>query len=425
MVLIGEYLFAFLETFQLQTAIGTKSVRRSAINTTLQPNKTDSMQDGPIKTLVAMQLAISKTQHYEMFVRPSWNRLQFDPQTSCVVADLFIACHPDACHVVDKDCIEIGSNNTIQEVLTTRAEHELLCLYAPVPERENETYRFAHSLNFLEMKPFTNILDLDYYDCILRSDADAIFFPGLLSVAPTGDGWIGSGYSGTPLSNHLIDHFTRRFLPQLGEPLRPHNVTPSMQSTFYIHKSKFREFVSVLLLATRTLFEKAFTNETCTEISQLEITKSFYPNETADGINFCRWADWHQGVSSLYGTRVAVDHVLDNVTVTTSLDAMSTNLDRYNISTTIQAHLIQLKRIIIYTLDRKVTNICTHPVDTLDQVGEEAGGPTKGLTDVMEQVYMDREKATKDTLYYVADIVLEYFNSTKCSEKQPEQQSRR
>lgn len=370
--------------------------------------------NGLTKTLVVMQLAESKIHHYKTFVKPSWDRLEMlDPETSHVLADLFIACHPNACSNIDEKCREIASNVTI-DVFQKRQEHDgLLCFYAPVPEKQDEPYMFAHSLNFLQMEPFNSILNLNYYDYILRSDADAIFFPGLLAVRPTGDGWIGSGYSGTELTPHLVRRYTKRFLPDLGPPLRPNEMTPSMQSTFYVHKSKFRQFTSVLLNATKILHEKAFTKDVCDEITNLTIAQELHPGET----NFCRWSFWHYGVSSLYGTRVAVDHVLENVTVSKSLDAMVSAMDRQDISTTIQAHLLELKHVIENTLERNLTDLCLHPIETMRKYEQEEGGGKK-LFEYMETVYKDPEMADRDTAHYVADVLFRRFHKIACLEKE-------
>ena len=54
-----------------------------------------------------------------------------------------------------------------------------------------------------------------------------------------------------------------------------------------------------------------------------------------------------RGVSSLYGTRIAADYVLRNVTVSDSLDAMGTEPNSHDRSVreTIQVHLIGLKHL--------------------------------------------------------------------------------
>ena len=378
-------------------------------------DKTTAWMNGLTKSLVVMQLAEPKIHHYETFVKPSWNRLEFHPETSNVLPDLFIACHPNACNTLDENCREIGSNNVTIETFENRQEHELLCFYAAVPEKEDESYVFAHSLNFLQMEPFNSIFNLNYYNYILRSDADAIFFPGLLNVRPTGDGWIGSGYSGTELTPHLVSRFAKRFLPDLGPPLRPNETTPSMQSTFYVHKSKFRQFVAVLLNATKILHEKAFTKEVCDEIKNLTIAQQLHPGET----NFCRWSFWHHGVSSLYGTRVAVDHVLENVTVSKSLDAMVSVLDRLDISTTIQSHLLELKHVIQETLlaRKNLTGLCLHPMETMRKYEKEKGAGKK-LFKYMETVYKDPEMANRDTAHYVADILFQHFHKISCLVKE-------
>ena len=116
--------------------------------------------------------------------------------------DFFIACVDEACNQLEDEgyCNKLNItdiSSSLKELLRIRKHGELLCYFASVEEKAGEEYVFLHSLNYLEMKAFQSILKLNYYDYVLRTDADAILFPGLLYMSPAGsDGWIGSGFSG-------------------------------------------------------------------------------------------------------------------------------------------------------------------------------------------------------------------------------------
>eukprot|EP00585_Thalassiosira_rotula_P017455 CAMPEP_0196193238 /NCGR_PEP_ID=MMETSP0911-20130528/49434_1 /TAXON_ID=49265 /ORGANISM="Thalassiosira rotula, Strain GSO102" /LENGTH=529 /DNA_ID=CAMNT_0041465459 /DNA_START=86 /DNA_END=1674 /DNA_ORIENTATION=- len=180
------------------------------------------------------------------------------------------------------------------------------------------------------MEPLTSILDVGYYDYILRTDADALLFPGLLNLAPSGSGWIGAGeYGEEGLTDHLVRHFSETLLgSKLGKPLRSATASPSMQSTFYIHTSVFQKFVSTLIMATNRLYWQAFDRRKggsegmCANLGKFLNMADQYENITQQLMGRkCDWPLWMKGVASLYGTRIAADYVLDNLTVTLALDA--------------------------------------------------------------------------------------------------------
>ena len=304
------------------------------------------------KTLVTTQLASVKSDHYTTYLGPSWRRLvegRKSTEGESVQPDFFVACVDEACKQLEDEgyCNKLDSPDiasSLTKLLRARKHDELLCYFASVEEKAGEEYLFLHSLNYLEMEAFQSILKLSYYDYVLRTDADAILFPGLLYISPAGsDGWIGSGFSGVEVTQHLIRHFAKELMPELGEPLRNITALESMQSTFYVNTRVFDKFVAVLINATKTLHSSAFTDQVCATLDKSDFVKNLFVS--SDPV--CLWPSWMRGVSSLYGTRIAADYVLRNVTVSDSLDAMGTEPNSHDRSVreTIQVHLIGLKHL--------------------------------------------------------------------------------
>jgi len=380
------------------------------------------------KSLVAVQLAGVKLDHYGTYLAPSWRRLvrdrsNYGSSSEVVQADLFIACSEDSCDKIDKEyCTPLritadatNDINSWRHMLLNRENDELLCYYSQVPDKKNERYRFAHSLNFLQMEPFLSLLGLDYYDYILRTDVDALLFPGLLHVAPDGDGLIGHGYYGEEITDHLVRYFSRKLLPELGDPLRSESAMPPMQSTFYIRSGIFEKFVSALLLATQTLHENAFDREkVCPTIQNLDITRHL----VGGGGDVCHWPLWHKGIASLYGTRIAVDHVLRDVTVTNALDSLATglNIDDQPLVETIQAHVIDIKHIVSRHSPTVTISICLDPKKAIQdvwsrykEVEEDYSTYADILFGSMEHV-IDHPLSYPQTIHYqTADIILQHF----------------
>ena len=237
------------------------------------------------RTLVTTQLAAVKSDHYTTYLGPSWRRLvegRKSREEESVQPDFFIACVDEACNQLEDEgyCNKLNItdiSSSLKELLRIRKHGELLCYFASVEEKAGEEYVFLHSLNYLEMKAFQSILKLNYYDYVLRTDADAILFPGLLYMSPAGsDGWIGSGFSGVEVTQHLIRHFAKKLMPELGQPLRNVTALRSMQSTFYVNTRVLDRFVAVLTNATRTLYSSAFTDRVCATLDKSDLVKNLF-----------------------------------------------------------------------------------------------------------------------------------------------------
>jgi len=379
--------------------------------------------------------------HYQNYLGPSWKRLVEENRRNTgketVLPDFFIACVDDGCDQIDKELctpLPMAKNEagTIDKqmlrnflVNDRHDKNRMLCYYAHVPERKNQDYIFIHSLNFLEMEPLTSILDVGYYDYILRTDADALLFPGLLNLAPSGSGWIGAGeYGEEGLTDHLVRHFSETLLgSELGKPLRSATASPSMQSTFYIHTSVFQKFVSTLILATNTLYWRAFDRKeggregVCANLGKFLNMADHYENITQQLMGRkCDWPLWMKGVASLYGTRIAADYVLDNLTVTLALDALATpmnSVDR-SIYETIQVHLLVTKK--IYNEHSPDVNICTMQTETIrrlrSSIARNAGSLkpwSDTLLNAMETISNSTSMVPKTIHHETAAVFLKLF----------------
>jgi len=373
------------------------------------------------KTLVTTQLASVKSDHYTTYLGPSWRRLaegRKSTEEESVQPDFFIACVDEACNQLEDEgyCHKLDSTDitsSLTELLRIRKHDELLCYFASVEEKADEEYVFLHSLNYLEMEAFQSILKLKYYDYVLRTDADAILFPGLLYMTPAGaDGWIGSGFSGVEVTPHLIRHFAEKLMPELGEPLRNITALGSMQSTFYVNTRVLDRFVAVLIKATRALYSSAFTDQVCADLEKTDFVKKLFVS--LDSV--CLWPSWMRGVSSLYGTRIAADYVLRNATVSDSLDAMGTEPNSHDrpVRETIQVHLIGLKHLAEwYPPDVSICNDPERAVSStkawIEEVNKDMGRDSTNVLDAMLSI---NRPANATTLHReVAKYVYDAFRS--------------
>ena len=372
------------------------------------------------KTLVTTQLASVKSGHYTTYLGPSWRRLvegRTSTEEESVQPDFFIACVDEACHQLEDEgyCKKLDSTDitsSLTELLGTRKHDELLCYFASVEEKAGEEYVFLHSLNYLEMEAFQSILKLKYYDYVLRTDADAILFPGLLYMTPAGsDGWIGSGFSGVEVTPHLIRHFAKELMPELGEPLRNITALGSMQSTFYVNTRVLDRFVAVLIKATRTLYNSAFTDRVCADLDKYGFVKKLFVSSAS----VCLWPSWMKGVSSLYGTRIAADYVLHNATVSDALDAMGTELNSHDrpVRETIQVHLIGLKHLSEwYPPDVSICNDPDRAVSSTKAWIEEANKDMgRDSTNILAAMLSINRPANATLHREVARYVYEVFRS--------------
>ncbi|ETO04436.1 hypothetical protein RFI_32962 [Reticulomyxa filosa] len=118
-----------------------------------------------------------------------------------------------------------------------------------------------------------------------------------------------------------------------------------MQSTWYVHTNQFLELVHYTLNFTQYVFEQEFTESVCKK-------------EVIALGHVCTWPDWHQGVSSLYGSELAINHVfcagqndtsrLNNAWKSTFLDSNSWS----EVRDTVQFHLLMMKHNLFPDIER-------------------------------------------------------------------------
>lgn len=127
------------------------------------------------------------------------------------------------------------------------------------------------------------------YDYVMRTDTDAILFPRMFTWISDGGSAVGLGYQG--------DDFTKKRLEAIAAHMGlKHAGLHNMQSTFYLRASKVLEFSKMLNNLTTHFFMHEFQPSKCEEVRRAG--------------KKCEWPDWHIGVSSLYATNLAANHLL-------------------------------------------------------------------------------------------------------------------
>ena len=249
-----------------------------------------------------------------------------------MIPDLLIFCEYKACKYISNThgCMMLTKINVKYNkkyILPQCYYHVLSKKY--FSEVNDYNYPFITSLYFLRQKMFRSIYN--YYDYIIRCDADSFITPLILIWKPKYDYAFGNGFMGT--------EFTEKRLEYVASTLNlTHNHVHSMQSSWYI-KTKpnyiFESIINMTIDLTQYFYENEFIDEKCKIIN----------NITKYG---CDWPDWHRGVSSLYAQNLAINHVLSslNITqkwVTTKLDGIATSNGEDKVNKIVQVHLLQDK----------------------------------------------------------------------------------
>jgi len=279
------------------------------------------------RCLVVTELADTK-RHQAQFATmlyPSWEHInELDiPKPLCDV-DLLVFCEAGACKRIPQGCS------------FTSGEHSGKgCFFSALgSEYESQSgYSFSTSLRFMATEQFANVVQ--DYDYVMRTDVDALLLPGIRSWIPN-TAAVGEGFMGTDFTHKRLEKVAKR----LG---LTHWGVHGMQSTFYVSSSKIVPFSKMLVNLTEHFYNNEFHADMCKEV------------ESEGGT--CAWSDWHIGVSSLYATDLAANHILgtrkftrfikfDPTQVTRKLDHGSTydfdtrahSADKYA-----QAHLMDMK----------------------------------------------------------------------------------
>lgn len=174
----------------------------------------------------------------------------------------------------DTDLVVFGPSDALDKLPDDCVKVECPPLSEP-PEWVN--YRFINSLSCLVSE---NSHILESYDYLLRSDVDTVVTPAWNSFYPelytTGRGWY--------VNNDEVRSNMKRVAHSLG--LR-HRGIHNVGSTHYGKPQWVREVCRLAVSLTYHILTKEFRD---------------HPGQ---------WPGWYQGVSSLYGTEIAFNHLIE------------------------------------------------------------------------------------------------------------------
>eukprot|EP01084_Bolivina_argentea_P079524 144245_1 len=254
--------------------------------------------------------------HQQIYKRKMDVKIDLIPQHPIKI-DLIIFCEPKSCDKIPIGCnsfndlIVLHNNND----LDTFKQLSPMCFFYELDDNYSHKtlttgYPFITSLYFLIESPFIDIIS--YYDYILRTDMDSVITPLSLIYIPKSN----TINNKTKTKIKLPAKFSKSFmgtdftdfrLEMLAKQLNlNHSHLHQMQSSWYVQSTRFLQLAQYTVNLTLYLFNNEFTAEKCKEIDDLHYKTKH--NDTAQ----CGWADWHQGVSSLYGQNLAINHVFYN-----------------------------------------------------------------------------------------------------------------
>eukprot|EP01084_Bolivina_argentea_P146977 257226_1 len=305
-------------------------------------------------------------------------QIQLDnTEITSVKLDLIIFCEPAACNNLPIGCYPLSElhdmHNTLNKLQFKQMDstcfyhnlddqYEARSIHKTVQKTANQTgYQFLPSLLFLIEQPCISIIN--YYDYILRMDVDTFMTPLSLVYIPNSHdislaGAFGDNFMGTEFTNARLEKVSKQL------NLR-HAGLHGMQSTWYVQSNKFLDIAKYAINLTIHFYRNEFSDKICINIKK-------YTNGEIE----CKWADWYQPVSSLYGSNLAINHVLYddiisykdkyNIDVnewkTIKLDCWNDNqliIDTVQLHVVIYKHDI-LKRIALLRDMQQLSNLCSN-----------------------------------------------------------------
>jgi len=247
---------------------------------------------------------------------PSWvyvsKRFSKD---SKVRADLIIGCEPKACVHMPLECSMFSSNlndifqRTSPVCIWTKLSYTFHKKWAEVD------YMFMTSIEFLTLKPFPSLLSR--YDYVLRTDVDAMIAPGVLKFVPPPGGWFSQGWTGRNYTEDRLESISKK----LG--LR-HQGIHNMQSTWYVESKYVLPLVNLTMFLAWHFLENEFTSDICIELGK---AKDCFEKDGESA-----WPDWHRGITSLYISNLAVNHIIPNLSFQHQTDMLDVEVNRKKVS---------------------------------------------------------------------------------------------
>eukprot|EP00512_Aurantiochytrium_limacinum_P008829 CAMPEP_0171542202 /NCGR_PEP_ID=MMETSP0960-20121227/2218_1 /TAXON_ID=87120 /ORGANISM="Aurantiochytrium limacinum, Strain ATCCMYA-1381" /LENGTH=367 /DNA_ID=CAMNT_0012089681 /DNA_START=198 /DNA_END=1302 /DNA_ORIENTATION=+ len=285
-----------------------------------------------------------------------------------VVMDLFIACEESACKDI-KRLLPYGKENRRScKLRLARNGHSF-----PAEDKRTTMLLYGNNTNAKQGRrilPVSEVSDGAYYkhaletgayEYILRTDVDALMMPGALTEYPVAhDVWIGRGFSGVPLTSHLLAEFTKANLHWSEAYPGAFKERVNMQSTFYLRANIAWKFTDRLIEASNRVYKEAFPEDFCKNLENTEAAQELAPGKKS----LCRWPYWHKGVSTLYGTAIAANTLIKNLFITDKLDVLAAPVDEHyetDAFKLVQMHLISQKHFIQTEVKEQRDLLCKDP----------------------------------------------------------------
>eukprot|EP00041_Stephanoeca_diplocostata_P023118 m.562306 g.562306 ORF g.562306 m.562306 type:complete len:513 (+) comp22221_c0_seq11:163-1701(+) len=184
-----------------------------------------------------------------------------------------------------------------------------------------DKYRFMQSISFLGSAEFDVIVqDSGWYDFFMRIDTDCLLAPGLLSWAPLhGQAAFGGGFMGFP---SVTNPWIREFALKHGFRSNMSSGVRGGQSTTYVPTgAPGKEWAKTFINATGLVRMRGFLKQDCVAREKHQVWIDLLKSGTQVLTKPCAWPWWYNGVATLYGQLIAMNHVFgENVVRTAQLD---------------------------------------------------------------------------------------------------------
>ncbi|CAH1776773.1 unnamed protein product, partial [Owenia fusiformis] len=261
-------------------------------NTTLLHNALLMYVDQQDRHIIQFTLFLYASWKYVMSHRYLKSNVTIDNATSVpnIIFDLIVYCHPKTCKRLPLDCIPL-KHDAILEAIPR-------CWYTPSEPLQNfpgypSGYEFINTFTFLLDDTLDQIAHK--YDRILRTDTDVFISPAILGWSVeyplvTGQGGYGSKFS----ENRLQGIATK-----LG--LRYQHIN-NIGSSWYAEPGIFLKTVKLALDLSVHVYNHEFNKS-------LPGLEGIF-HQSVEG----KWPEWWRGVSTMYGSELAINHLIPNLT---------------------------------------------------------------------------------------------------------------
>lgn len=218
-----------------------------------------------------------------------YNHTNFDLRQPnlLVKSDILVWCHIEACMQLPSECVKYNSSTDSAEKSSCR------CLWFTQHEHKSaQIHGYINSFMFAQSFDFYKIADT--YDYILRTDVDVFLTPAFVRWIPVSEIAFSQAYYCTAFNMKRLEEIAAK-LQLINQGVH------CIGSTVYMTPSVAKIVGNLIVNLTVHLVE----NEFRPELPGLE--KMFI--ESVEGV----WPTWWRGVSTLYATELALNHVVPNI----------------------------------------------------------------------------------------------------------------